>query len=98
MHARIITHQYSRGLGAGIALLLAKRGANIVVNYVTDGSAKRAQDVVNEINNQIGTKAILCRADVSKLEEIQLLVDAALKISETGQIDILIHKCVSQKE
>lgn len=69
-----------------------------MVNYVTDGSAKRAQDVVNEINNQIGTKAILCRADVSKLEEIQLLVDAALKISETGQIDILIHKCVSQKE
>ncbi|OGM44150.1 gluconate 5-dehydrogenase [Aspergillus bombycis] len=88
----------SRGLGAGIALLLAKRGANVVVNYVSDSSAKRAQEVVDQINNQIGTKAILCRADVSKLEEIPLLVDAALKISETGKIEILIHNAAQGLE
>ena len=29
---------------------------------------------------------------MSNLEEIPLLIDAALKISETGKIEILVHK------
>ncbi|RDW86601.1 SDR family NAD(P)-dependent oxidoreductase [Aspergillus mulundensis] len=33
----------SRGIGAGIAILFAKRGANVVVNYVSEGSKERAQ-------------------------------------------------------
>lgn len=81
-----------RGLGAGIAVLLAKRGANVVVNYVSESSAKRAQDVVDEINNKIGTKAVLCKANVSELDQIPLLIDAATKLSKDGKIDILIHK------
>lgn len=39
-----------------------------------------------------GTKALVCRADVSKLEDIPKLVEAALEISPTSKIDILIHK------
>lgn len=87
----MLTLLQNRGLGAGIALLFAKRGANVVVNYVSEGSKQRAQEVVDKIT-QIGTKAILCQADVSKLDEIPKLVDAALQISETGKIEILIHK------
>ncbi len=80
-----------RGIGAGIAILLAKRGANIVVNYVSEGSKKRAEEVADQIT-KIGTRAILCQASVSNLDEIPRLVNAALKISETGKIEILIHK------
>ncbi|KAJ5097074.1 NAD(P)-binding protein [Penicillium angulare] len=80
----------SRGIGAGIALQLAKRGANVVVNYVSDGSKDRAQEVVDQIT-KIGSKAILCKASVMNLDEIPLLIDAALKISETGKIEIIIH-------
>ncbi|OQE18690.1 hypothetical protein PENSTE_c017G03972 [Penicillium steckii] len=80
----------SRGIGAGIAVQLAKRGANVVVNYVSEGSKARAQEVVDEIT-KIGTKAILCHASVMKLEEIPRLVEAALKISETGKIEIIVH-------
>jgi NAD(P)-dependent dehydrogenase (short-subunit alcohol dehydrogenase family) len=83
----------SRGIGAGIAILLAKRGANVVVNYVSEGSAKRAQAVADEIS-KIGSKAIVCQSNVSNLDEIPRLVEAALKISETGKIEILIHKWV----
>lgn len=82
---------HSRGIGAGIAILLAKRGANVVVNYVSEGSKKRAQEVADEIT-KIGTKAVLCQASVSNLDEIPRLVNAALGISETGKIEILIHK------
>jgi NAD(P)-dependent dehydrogenase (short-subunit alcohol dehydrogenase family) len=70
---------------------LGKRGANVVVNYVSPGSKERAEKVVKDIEAN-GTKAILCQADVSKLEEIPKLIDAALKISTTGKIEILIHK------
>lgn len=72
-------------------MLLGKRGANVVVNYVSESSRERAEKVAKEIEGN-GTKAIVCRADVSKLAEIPKLVEAALKISPTGKIDILIHK------
>ncbi|KAJ5976022.1 NAD(P)-binding protein [Penicillium waksmanii] len=38
----------SRGIGAGIALQLAKRGANVVVNYVSEGSKERADEIVKK--------------------------------------------------
>lgn len=79
------------GLGAGIAILLGKRGANVVVNYVSPGSRERAEKVARDIEAN-GTKAIVVQADVSKLEEIPKLIDAALKISSSGKIEILIHK------
>lgn len=45
-----------------------------------------------------GTKAIVVQADVSKPSEAPKLVDAALKISTTGKIEILIHKFVNPQE
>lgn len=78
-------------MGAGIAELLAKRGANVVVNYVSEGSAKRAEEVAEKVR-QAGTKSVVCKADLSNLDEIPKLVDAALSLSENEKIDILIHK------
>jgi 3-oxoacyl-[acyl-carrier protein] reductase len=63
----------------------------VVVNYVSDGSRERAEKVAKEIEAN-GTKAIVVQADVSKTAEIPKLIDAALKISSTGKIEILIHK------
>lgn len=62
-----------------------------MVNYVSEGSKKRAEEVVDQIT-KIGTKAILCEASVMDLEHIPRLIDAALKISETGKIEIIVHK------
>jgi NAD(P)-dependent dehydrogenase (short-subunit alcohol dehydrogenase family) len=63
----------------------------VVVNYVSGGSRERAEKVAQEIEAN-GTKAIVVQADVSKTAEIPKLIDAALKISSTGKIEILIHK------
>lgn len=72
-------------------MLLGKRGANVVVNHVSASSKERAEKVAKEIEAN-GTKAIVVQADVGKSEDIPKLVDAALKISSTGKIEILIHK------
>lgn len=76
----------SRGIGRGIALLFAKEGADIVVNYVR--SADKAADVVDKIV-AMGRKAIAIQADVSQKEGAEHLLEQAL--SHFGTVDILVN-------
>ncbi|KAK7711889.1 putative secondary metabolism biosynthetic enzyme [Diaporthe eres] len=80
----------SRGIGAAIANQLAKRGANVVVNYMTARSRQRSDDLVKTINSY-GVKAVAVQADISKVSEIPKLVRAALDLTTTGKIEILVH-------
>jgi NAD(P)-dependent dehydrogenase (short-subunit alcohol dehydrogenase family) len=80
-----------RGVGAGIAVMLGKRGANVVVNYVSGSSKEKALKVIADIE-AAGSKASLCQANVSKMEDIPKLIEAALALSPNKKIDILIHK------
>ncbi|RDL30669.1 NAD(P)-binding Rossmann-fold containing protein [Venustampulla echinocandica] len=74
-----------RGIGRGMALELASRGASVVINYAK--SATKAEEVVKEIN-KLGSKAIAIGADVSKPEEIVRLFDEAVK--HFGRLDFVI--------
>lgn len=79
------------GIGAAIANQLAKRGANVVVNYMTERSRQRSEELVKTINGY-GVKAVAVQADISRVPEIPKLVRAALDLSTTGKIEILVHK------
>jgi len=76
----------SKGIGAGIALALAKEGANVVVNYARarDGAEKVAAQI-----NQNGSKAVAVQADVSKKAEVDKLFTEATRVF--GKIDILVN-------
>jgi 3-oxoacyl-[acyl-carrier protein] reductase len=76
----------SRGLGRGVALELAKRGAKVVVNY--NSNADAANEVVNLIK-QGDSDAIAVQADVSKFDEAQKLIKAATEFG--GRLDILVN-------
>lgn len=76
----------SRGIGRAAAILFAKEGANIVVNY--HSSAAAAEDTVKKIE-AIGRKAVAVQADVGNLKDLPKLVNAAL--NNFGKIDILYH-------
>lgn len=52
----------SRGLGKGIALVLAEKGADVIVNY--NSAAVQAEEVVKQIQN-MGRRSIAIHADVS---------------------------------
>ncbi len=52
----------SKGIGAAVAVALARAGASVVVNYASNQAA--AEDVVSRING-LGGRAIAVRADVS---------------------------------
>ncbi|TAK13645.1 MAG: 3-oxoacyl-[acyl-carrier-protein] reductase [Anaerolineae bacterium] len=76
----------SRGIGKAIALLLAERGANVLVNYVS--SSKAADEVVSAIE-KLGRKVLAVQANVAEVEAANNLVKAA--IDTFGQIDILVN-------
>ena len=72
----------SRGIGAEIVKFLAKLGYKVVLNY--NKSESYAQDVKKELNN-----VEIFKADVSKKEEANALIELAIK--KYGKIDVLIN-------
>ncbi|KAI2639538.1 NAD(P)-binding protein [Hypomontagnella submonticulosa] len=74
----------SRGIGKGIALELARRGAKVTINYVK--SAGPAANVVKEIE-ALGSQAISVQADVSKQSDINNLFEKT--IEAFGKVDIV---------
>ena len=75
-----------RGIGRAIAVALAQAGASVVVNYYA--SQADAESVCADIRN-VGAQAVAVRADVSKLEEHPLLIQAS--IENFGSLDILVN-------
>lgn len=74
----------SRGIGRAIAERLGRDGAQVVVNYAKRADA--AREVVSAIE-RAGGRARAVQADVSRVEEVRRLFDAA---EELGGIDIVV--------
>jgi 3-oxoacyl-[acyl-carrier protein] reductase len=75
----------SRGIGKAIATRLANEGAIVAINY--RNNAQPAEELVSELNNK-GFKAQAFRADMSKPEESQVLLEDVVKAF--GKVDILV--------
>jgi 3-oxoacyl-[acyl-carrier protein] reductase len=76
----------SRGIGRATALALAATGVKVVVNYAQSRAA--ADSVVQEIQQDGGT-AIAVKADVSKSEEVENLIQQTQE--QWGRVDILVN-------
>ncbi len=74
-----------RGMGKSHALTLAKAGAKVVVS---DISQEECQLVVDEIEKN-GGEAIAVKCDVTKKEDIDNMVKAA--VGKWGKVDILVN-------
>ena len=76
----------SRGIGRTCALYLAKLGAKVVVNYAR--SSAQADQVAAQIR-EMGGEATAIRADVSKQEDVEAMMEETIKIY--GGLDILVN-------
>ena len=83
--AAIITGS-SRGIGAAIAIKLAEKGYNIVINY--NNSRSEAMEVLEKVR-KTGVMAIALKGDVSNYEESKYVVEKALE--EFNHIDVLVN-------
>lgn len=75
----------AQGIGEAISLHLASKGAWVVV---ADLELARANEVVNEIR-ALGGKAIATKTDVTKSEQANQMIKAALE--EFSKVDILVN-------
>ena len=76
----------SRGIGRQIALTLGAKGAAVIVNY--NGSAAKAEDVVNEIK-AAGGKAEAVQCNVAEFESCGSML--AEVVEKYGRLDILVN-------
>lgn len=77
------------GIGAGIATALARNGAWVVLNHVSDKTAPRAAKVAETLNQTTAGKAVVVQADVSSPEGAQTLVRVGLRLFGVDHVDIL---------
>src|ERR1700731_3939925 len=76
----------SKGIGAGIALSLAKEGAAVAVNYASDRAG--AGRVVEKIKSA-GGKAIAVQGNVTSSVEIERFFSETEK--QLGNVDVLVN-------
>ena len=82
----------SSGIGQSIALRFASEGASVVVNY--RGNPDGANATKANIESK-GGKAITIQADVSRLNDVQNLIDQTYQ--QLGRCDILVNNAGIEK-
>lgn len=76
----------SRGIGRAVSLALAKEGAEVIINYVSNAAA--AEQVVQEIE-KAGGKAMAVAFDVGNAVQTQEAIEKILK--DKKRISILVN-------
>ena len=74
------------GIGRATSLMLAERGATVIVNY--SRSQSEAEETVQWINDT-GGRAMALQADVSRDKEVEAMVQTA--VQQFGTIDLLVN-------
>jgi glucose 1-dehydrogenase len=80
------------GIGMAIVLELAKQGANIVIDYVAHPEATEA---LEKQVAALGDQAIGVDADVSKVADLQKLINAA--VEKFGRLDVMVTMPASRR-
>jgi enoyl-[acyl-carrier protein] reductase III len=79
-----------RGIGRAIALHFAQHGADVVINFFRNRAP--AEETAREIE-KLGRRALLVKADVGDLDDLNRLFDEVEKVF--GGLDIFIHNAAS---
>ena len=74
------------GIGKSVVLALAEKGASVVIDYVANEQA--TEDLERKIAG-LGEKAVGIQADVSKIVDLQRVIDTA--VSNFGRLDVMVN-------
>ena len=81
----------SRGIGRAIALVFAREGASVAINYRSNEEAARE---AKALADGCGRPALLVRADVTDRAQVEAMFGACL--NEFGHLDILVNNASSE--
>ncbi len=74
------------GIGKAVVLALAEQGANVVIDYVSNEQA--TTDLEKQVR-ALGDKVIGVEADVSKVDDLRMLIDRA--VEAFGRLDVMVN-------
>jgi glucose 1-dehydrogenase len=74
------------GIGQAVVVALAAKGAKVVIDYVTN---EQATEALEQKLAALGESAVGVEADVSKLDDLQRMIDTA--VSSFGRLDIMVN-------
>lgn len=80
----------SRGIGEAMTRKLGELGYNVVINYRSDSSKALTEKLIQDLKDLYSVDGLAVQADVSKYEECEKLVNAA--VAKFGKkIDVLVN-------
>ena len=77
----------SRGIGKAIVMDFARKGYNVVTNYIKEDN--QAKELKEKLEKEYHIKVLTIRADVSNENEVQKMIDTI--INKFGRIDVLVN-------
>lgn len=87
MKKNVLVTGGTRGIGEAISREFAKKGYDIIINYIR--SNEKAKVLKEELERIYNIKVLPIQADISKETEIKNMVDIA--INKFGKIDVLVN-------
>ena len=87
MNKNVLVTGGTRGIGEAISREFAKKGYDLIINYVN--SNDKAQNLKQELEKEYNIKVLPIQTDISNEISIKNMVDTA--INEFGKIDVLVN-------
>lgn len=87
MNKSVLVTGGTRGIGEAISREFAKKGYNLIINYIN--SNEKAQNLKQELEKEYNIKVLPIQTDISNEIAIKNMVDTA--INEFGKIDVLVN-------
>jgi glucose 1-dehydrogenase len=89
---KVLVTGSSKGIGRGIAIRLAREGADVVINYNSD--PRGAEEALAEVQ-ALGRRGAIIRANLGTVSEVRELV--AQSADALGGLDVLINNAGIEK-
>ena len=87
MNKNVLITGGTRGIGEAISREFAKKGYNLIINYVN--SKEKAEKLKNELEEKYNINVLTVQADLADEKAIKNMVDKA--IDKFGKIDVLVN-------
>jgi len=76
----------SRGIGAGVASVLAREGSDLVI---ASRDSARLEKLARELEAKYGVSVVPVQADLTKREDVRRIAEAAIR--HFGKVDVLAY-------
>lgn len=87
MNKNVLITGGTRGIGEAISREFAKKGYNLIINYIK--SKEKAEKLKNELEEKYNIEVLTVQADLADEKEIKNMVDIVL--NKFGKIDVLVN-------